>query len=831
MFSGASAFNHDIGSWNTEKVTDMRDMFSGASAFNHDIGSWNTEKVTSLSSMFSGASAFNYNIGSWNTGKVTDMSSMFYHAPSFNHDIGSWNTSQVTSMSSMFHSASSFNQDIGTKSDGSWDTSSVTDMSYMFHSASSFNQDIGSWDTAQVTAMNGMFHYASAFDQDISSWTGTAATTAQTDMFLDATAFQAKFLCTDVVTGPANSCVLKQSYWPASYCPLGSWAYNNDYTMHETNPGSVSTPEACIELVRTECPTAKIANMGSEGDCWCQYHDGSVTEIVATGTSGYMSCLLTSSPDPIPSASWHTFVGACLAEVGAEVTGKCTEWASLNNYGTMSNWDTSLVTDMNNAFKSKTVFDGDISKWNTSSVTDMQYMFRLSESFNQPIGDWDTSKVTNMREMFSRAYAFNQDIGRWDTSQVTDMMWTFYFANSFNQDIGNWTTTSAKNMGYMFAQAHVFNQDIGRWDTSGVTDMSNMFNSASAFSHVISSWTGTAATAAQTGMFSGATAFQDKFTCTDASSGPATSCFIPLNTLAADPSTPLGMCEGDCDYDSDCPNLLCFQRNAYEGIPGCTGSGTSGYDYCYDPLFPLSTKCDVLYEADSPSIPTLKAATVNLPSNHAMFGLDFAYHVYAEITTGSSFNSYEDVYMLGGTSDCGSWFGGLYYGKPFIGTQCNWGSSTAIGHDISATTASTALNFGQTYTIEWMYKPTTPRRAQIKVDGVVVVDSSDAYFNVDSSSVTEYLTIGAGYHTQNGEVFGGVIHTVNVKLCGTGVLTHHGADPSAVPLALCEGDCDSDSDCMGNLVCFQRDGDVSVPGCTGTAVTSHDYCILPAYDS
>jgi len=203
--------------------------------------------------------------------------------------------------------------------------------------------------------------------------------------------------------------------------------------------------------------------------------------------------------------------------------------------------------------------------------------------------------------------------------------------------------------------------------------------------------------------------------------------------------------------------------------------------------------------------------------------------VYAEITTGSSFNSYEDVYMLGGTSACGSWFGGLYYGKPFIGTQCSWGSSTAIGHGMSATTASTALNFGQTYTIEWMYKPTWPRRAQIKVDGVVVVDSSDAYFNVESSSVTEYLSIGSGYHTQNGEVFGGEIHTVNVKLCGTGVLTHHGADPSAVPLALCEGDCDSDSDCMGNLVCFQRDGDVSVPGCTGTAVTDHDYCILPAY--
>ena len=52
-----------------------------------------------------------------------------------------------------------------------------------------------------------MFYSASAFNQDISSWTGSAATSAQTDMFLDATAFQAKFKCTDAVTGPANSCV------------------------------------------------------------------------------------------------------------------------------------------------------------------------------------------------------------------------------------------------------------------------------------------------------------------------------------------------------------------------------------------------------------------------------------------------------------------------------------------------------------------------------------------------------------------------------------------------------------------------------------------------
>ena len=52
--------------------------------------------------------------------------------------------------------------------------------------------------------MSTMFNAAHSFNQDISSWTGTAATTAQTDMFNGATAFQAKYTCG--TSGPASSC-------------------------------------------------------------------------------------------------------------------------------------------------------------------------------------------------------------------------------------------------------------------------------------------------------------------------------------------------------------------------------------------------------------------------------------------------------------------------------------------------------------------------------------------------------------------------------------------------------------------------------------------------
>ena len=156
-------------------------------------------------------------IGSWNTAQVTDMGSMFQSASAFNQDIGRWNTEKVTVMGSMFYFASSFNQPIG-----SWNTEKVTDMADMFSSASSFNHNIGGWNTEKVTYMNNMFESASAFNQDISSWTGTAATTAQSNMFLGATAFEAKFACADAETGPASSCdTIKSTWLITAYSYLG----------------------------------------------------------------------------------------------------------------------------------------------------------------------------------------------------------------------------------------------------------------------------------------------------------------------------------------------------------------------------------------------------------------------------------------------------------------------------------------------------------------------------------------------------------------------------------------------------------------------------------
>ena len=165
-------------------------------------------------------------------------------------------------------------------------------------------------------------------------------------------------------------------------------------------------------------------------------------------------------------------------------------------YGHISNWDTSNVTDMSNLFSDASSFNQDIGSWDVSNVTTMSQMF-YSSTFNGSIGSWDVSNVANMSQMFRENTAFNQDIDSWDVSSVTNMYMTFLSAASFNQDISSWNVSSVETMYGMFGFEDFmvangitssFNQDIGSWNTSNVTDMGAMFYNASSFNQDIGNW-------------------------------------------------------------------------------------------------------------------------------------------------------------------------------------------------------------------------------------------------------------------------------------------------------------------------------------------------------
>jgi hypothetical protein len=56
-------------------------------------------------------------------------------------------------------------------------------------------------------------------------------------------------------------------------------------------------------------------------------------------------------------------------------------------------------------------------------------------------------------------------------------------------------------------------------------------------------------------------------------------------------------------------------------------------------------------------------------------------------------------------------------------------------------------------------------------------------------------------------------------------LTFRGSNPN-FKLSKCEGDCDTDLDCISGLVCYQKNvgGTGAVPGCSGTDTSNTDFC-------
>ena len=428
-----------------------------------EIGTWNTRYVTSMQGAFLNRETFNSDISGWDTRSVTDMSFMFSGATSFNQPIGNWQTSKVSSFWSMFLSAHSFNQSL----DG-WDTSSATTMQSMFKDAVVFNHSVNHFVMSNVTHVIEMFNRARKFNQPLNNWDMSKCRNLQY-MFILADSFNQDIRAWRV---PADAKVTSMF----GGCP---------FTLEE-NFGDTT------ELTFVNGHYQPTVNF------WFKYDEnGNVIDNTPSRTVH-----ITTDANFILSINWY------FDETQTPPSG--TSRTALRLIG---NWDTSNVTNMNNAFLGRKTFNEDISNWDTSNVTSMQYMFASAEAFDQNIGQWNVSNVKSFKFMFNSAKVFNQNLNNWDVSAATDFSSMFRLAQKFNGDISNWNTVSATKMNgmleaatsfntyigawntgnvttfqTMFKNAQVFNQDIGNWNTSKCANMAYMFNRAYAFNQDISNW-------------------------------------------------------------------------------------------------------------------------------------------------------------------------------------------------------------------------------------------------------------------------------------------------------------------------------------------------------
>ena len=201
---------------------------------------------------------------------------------------------------------------------------------------------------------------------------------------------------------------------------------------------------------------------------------------------------------------------------------------AIEEYGYISDWNTSAVTDMRGLFAGYDDFNDNINNWDVSDVTSMERMFFNASTFNQPLSRWNVSKVTNMKSMFDGARSFNQPLAAWDVSNVTTMESMFRNASAFNQPLatlnitkviqrrlymstrhcdntllhlyipqsksasrhysGSWDVSKVTNTTRMFEKAVSFNQPLVFLDVSNVTNMSSMFCGADSFNQPLDLW-------------------------------------------------------------------------------------------------------------------------------------------------------------------------------------------------------------------------------------------------------------------------------------------------------------------------------------------------------
>ncbi|CAL6323818.1 unnamed protein product [Bathycoccus prasinos] len=171
--------------------------------------------------------------------------------------------------------------------------------------------------------------------------------------------------------------------------------------------------------------------------------------------------------------------------------------------------------------------------------------------------NWDVSLVTrSMSGWTGSAYkgfggksTFNADISKWDTGKVTN----FYVLSSFCVQPRHWGLEHSASDDYaraIFQYASAFNQNIGDWNTAHVTDMVFMFRYA--------------------------TAFQAKFTCPDAVSGPPE--FVRVYQVHPDASWHVFVsdCLAEAPVTGECTEWA--SEKPYGTMPNWDTSFSDGYE-------------------------------------------------------------------------------------------------------------------------------------------------------------------------------------------------------------------------------------------------------------
>ena len=154
------------------------------------------------------------------------------------------------------------------------------------------------------------------------------------------------------------------------------------------------------------------------------------------------------------------------------------------NFIDFSNWDTSNIKTMYNAFAS-TGFEGPdgmpyVNNLNLRSCADFSYAFSTCINLTDiDLSNWQLGSAQTTEAMFyGDSMLRTADLRNWNTSTITNMSRMFENCDNLTDIyIDNWNTSNVQNMSRMFANCSGLDMQtlIDKIDFSSATDISYMF--------------------------------------------------------------------------------------------------------------------------------------------------------------------------------------------------------------------------------------------------------------------------------------------------------------------------------------------------------------------
>ncbi len=440
---------------NLTGVTDFPSMFSGATAFNQDLSSWNVSSGTNFSSMFNGATAFNQSLGNWNIGAMTSGANMLdnsglstvnwdatligWHGQSFSNSnvtIGALNLqycdATVQRQAMITASIFTFTGDTQFSACASGNTFILT-YNTLINGTTNFS-------TLRIPAVGGRY------DVDLGN--------------------DGSFELTDQ-TGSIDIDVTSHGFFPGSI----------QVAIRDAVSGLGTLQQIRFENTNDDVKLTSIDQWGAIG--WISMADAfqGCSNMTMTATDTPNLTGVTDFSNMFAGASnFNSDINSWDVSSGATFSFMFQGASSFN--GDISSWNVSAATDLSDMFNEASSFNRDISSWNVSNATDFSAMFAGASGFNQNIGSWNVSNATDFSGMFAGASGFNQNIGSWNVSNATSFSGMFFGATSFNQDVETWNVSSGTDFPFMFNGATNFNQSLGSWNIGAMTNGGSMLDNS-----------------------------------------------------------------------------------------------------------------------------------------------------------------------------------------------------------------------------------------------------------------------------------------------------------------------------------------------------------------